>query len=150
MADQGYANDDTTDNPNHGLRLEPIRSYAEVESNCITVTSSHENSDEGLKDIDELIAVYQKISVVKWLIIFLGILVNPLLGFFTMFFLVMMLKNKQRGNLRQAQQDKLMVLGLTQFSYRISLFIAAGGMLLFLMIKFDRFKVDAPADTNVL
>jgi len=139
MADQEFAYDDKTDNPSH-VKLEPLSCYdMKIESNCMTLDDSHDNYEEGLKDIDELIAVYQKVSVLRWFIIFLGILVCPPLGLFTVIFLIKMLLNKGSGNMRKAQQDKLMVLGLTEFSYRIMLFLALAGVVIGCMIYFERF-----------
>lgn len=116
---------------------------------------SSENTEEGFKRTvsnisshmadstksksDWYVEVDRRISFLEWGMIATGIFVNPVIGIFIIVFGVKTCLAKQKGDRTKALKCKAMVLGLGQWSYRITITFTCIVGICLLMQKYERF-----------
>ena len=78
-------------------------------------------------------------SILEWFMVITGPIVMPFIGIFIIVFGVRTYVAKQNGERNKALKNKAMFIGLGQWAYRVGATFACIGLLVFGMLKLDRF-----------
>lgn len=87
----------------------------------------------------DLVEVDRKISLLEWFMILTGPFIMPIYGPFILLFACKTYLAKQRGQRANALHNKAMLVGLGQWAYRTSLTFCCFGIVIFVMVKTERF-----------
>ena len=87
-----------------------------------------------------LVSVDRKISVFDWFLLITGPIVNPIIGIFVILFAVKMRLAKKSGESKKALRWKALMMGLSQWCWRLSLTVMVFFAILFTMFQTGRFS----------
>ena len=103
-------------------------------------TTSHSSKiEEDSSKTESLVGVDRKISLLEWIVLITAPIVNPVIGIVMIFVGIRYVKQKKNCNRDQALSSKILILGLAQWAYRLSVTIAILALALILLYRLDRF-----------
>ena len=87
-----------------------------------------------------LVSVDRKISAFDWFLVLTGPILNPFIGIFVLIFAIRMRRAKNSGDSKKALRSKAIMMGLSQWCYRISMTFFIFFAVIFTMFKIGRFQ----------